>query len=382
MKYFLNSSRPKIVLFFLFIIFLIFYLINFDYLTNLFATDYYNRYKPNGINLIKNIVHLNFDKINIFNNFLIPEFITGFLLYFYPNEKIFSVVLNIVNIFFLFFSIYFFIKRLNYKNNNLILFFLFFLIYSGNWIYCFYKLPDVIFLFFFSLIFYSLFVAFETNNKNYFFISIILAFISLWVRPQGVICISLVILCYFIYFFKLKNLINFCFFVFLVYFIIFPFLIFFLTKFNINGFLNKVVLNYIDGNIYFSLHYYYQEFLSDFDFNDNLFSKVIYLYFLFIKKIFYQLIFIRETYSLKHNMFLIIYAGSIYWAFFFNAKKLYLRYRNFTFILLLTTVLSLLFHGSVALSAEPNRYHLFHLVPTYLLIITVYTDYIKRLMDI
>ena len=382
MKRYLNSSNPKIVLILLFFIFLNFYFINFDYLTNLFATDYYNRYKPNGTSLIKSIIRLNFDEIEIFNNFLIPEFITGLLLYLFSNEKTFSFVSNIMNMFFLFFSIFFFIKRLNYKNKNLILFFLFFLIYSGNWIYCFYKLPDVIFLFCFSLIFYSLLTVFETNNKNYFFISIILALISLWIRPQGVICISLVLLCYCVYIFKFKNLIKFCVLIFLVYIIIFPLFIFILAKFNSSDFINKIVFNFFSGNIYFSLHYHYEEFIDDFSLTNNFFSEILYLYYLFLKKIFYQLIFIRETYSYKHNIFLIFYVGLIYWAIFFHAKNLYLRYKNFLFITLLSTVLSLLFHGSVALSAEPNRYHLFHLVPTYLLIVTVYNYYIKKLFGI
>ena len=103
MKHYLNSSNPRIVLIFLFFIFLNFYLINFDYLTNLFATDYYNRYKPNGTSLIKNIIRFNFDEINILNNFLILEFITGLLLHLFSNEKTFSLVSNIMNMFFLFF---------------------------------------------------------------------------------------------------------------------------------------------------------------------------------------------------------------------------------------------------------------------------------------
>ena len=142
--------KKKFIIYFSFLIlFIFYYLINFEFYNNLFATDYYNRYQPNGLSIITNLINLDFRNINYFNPFFIPEFITGFLSKITKNEKFFSIFSNLFNIVLLFLSFRFFFRCLKIKNSVLIFFFLIFFSYTGNCIYCFYNLPEVYFLFIF-----------------------------------------------------------------------------------------------------------------------------------------------------------------------------------------------------------------------------------------
>lgn len=122
-----------------------------------------------------------------------------------------------------------------------------------------------------------------------------------------------------------------------------------------------------NGNISGILFYKYDQFLNQFSLNDSNFSEILYFYFLFIKKIIYQITFIRETYSFKHNIFLIPYVLFFYFFLIINLKHLLNEERIFLKLTVLINLFSILLHSSLGTADEPNRHQLFNLVPLYIL---------------
>ncbi len=354
------------LLFFGFISFSIFYFFNLENY-NFYSTDFQVRYKPNGLNLINQIISLNFSEINFFNYYLIPELIAGFLLKISPNDKIFSLGSNCLNIILLFCAFYYFFKSLNLNNNRLIV--LFFLIiffsYIGNWIWCFWKLADIYFLFVFSLVFYFINRGIIKKNKSSFIIGFFFVIISLVTKPQGLSIILFYILS--IYLFDLNKRINFYKFLiifFVIYLTLFPPTIYFLIKMNIfDNVTHFMAEGYISGTIF----YKFDTFLNEFSLIKNDLNQVFYYYYLFIKKVIYQLTFLRETYSIKHNIFLAIYSLLIYFLIIINIKYLSEKENLFLKMTILICFLSILLHSSLNTADEPNRHQLFNLTPFYVL---------------
>ena len=210
------------IFFYFFFIFVIYYVLNFNSYNETFATDYQVRYKPNGNNIVdilKNFQLSNLDFSSIFlrsdynflNPYLIPELITGLILNLTPNENIFSIFSNILNIVLLFLSFYTFFKTLNIKNEEKIIFFflIFFFIYIGNWVWCFWKLADIYFLFVFSLVFFFLLRAIEKKKLTYILYSFVFVCISLFTKPQALAIIPFFIFGILLLFFKKINFFKF-----------------------------------------------------------------------------------------------------------------------------------------------------------------------------
>jgi len=376
--------KKKLFIFFFFL-FIIYYLINFELYNNLFATDYYNRYQPNGLSIITNLINLDFRNINYFNSFFIPELITGFLSKITKNEKFFSIFSNLFNIILLFTSFIFFLRCVEKKNSVLIFFFFIFFSYTGNWIYCFYKLPEVYFLFIFSLIFYFTYYGLKKKNIYYLLISLFFCLISLFVRPQGILNIAFITIIFFIYIKKIVNPFKLITILLFIYLLFFPLLILISKNFNNPLVIQTIIENYVSGNIYFQEAYglsgtfKYINFLERYSLDQNQFTELLYYYQLFIRKIIYQLTFLRETYSFRHNLFLFFYILTIYFFLIINFNYLFKKNKLFILLIFLISVLSLLFHSSFAMSAEPNRYQLFHLVPLYILVSLSITQFFKTL---
>ena len=361
-----NISKSWI-LFFAFVIFSIFYFLNLNNY-NFFATDFRARYKPNGVYLINQIINFNFYQIDLFNFYFIPELITGLLLKIFPDDKFFSITSNLLNIFLLFLSFNFFFKSINQKNINLsiFIFLIFFFLYIGNWIWCFWKLADIYFLFIFSIIFHLLCQGVKHKKIDYIIYSLILTFVSLLTKPQGIIIFPFFIISVFLLYYKKKvNFFKFLGILFLIYLFCFPLLIFFLKKLD---YINVFVTFMSQGNISGTIHYKFDQFLDNFYLQENNISEILYFYFLFIKKIVYQLTFIRDTYSFNHNLFLIIYALIFYFFLIINMDYISKKENIFTKLTFLITFLSILFHSSLGTADEPNRYQLFNLVPQYILV--------------
>ena len=365
-----NKIDQTKILIFAFITFVIFYTINFE-IFNIFSTDYQLRYKPNGINYIDQLINFNFTEINFLNFYLIPELITGILLKITPNELYFSIVSNLVNIVFLFLSFEFFFKSLIIKNKNyvILIFLMIFFMYVANWQWCFWKLADIYFLFIFSLIFYLTCETIKKKKISYFFCTFFLCLISLIIKPQGIISLPFLFLGL-ISFFDLKkiNLVKLLFLLFLLYCFIYPIFIFILTKTNSPNFLHVFVHFMSKGYISATVIYTYNDFLNQFLLETNKLTEIIYYYFLFFKKIIYQLTFIRETYSTNHNIFLLFYCLTIYGFIICNFNHLKNNNRIFLSLTLLVNLLSILLHSSLNTADEPNRHQLFNLVPIYILV--------------
>ena len=126
-KYILENlnikNNFKLLFFVCFLLFISFYLFNFDEFNNLSSNDFRKRYKPNGILIINQIINFDFININFLNSYLIPELIAGILLKIFSNELSFSIASNFLNIILLFLSFYIFFKSLNIKNNYIFLIF-------------------------------------------------------------------------------------------------------------------------------------------------------------------------------------------------------------------------------------------------------------------
>ena len=99
----------------------------------------------------------------------------------------------------------------------------------------------------------------------------------------------------------------------------------------------------------------------------NELTSIFYYYYLFLKKIIYQLTFLRETYSIKHNIFLLFYILIIYASIIINLNNLYESEKLFFNTTLLISVFSILMHSSLNTADEPNRHQLFNLTPLYIL---------------
>lgn len=153
-------------------------------------------------------------------------------------------------------------------------------------------------------------------------------------------------------------------FIFLFYLLFFPIFVFVLVNFNIE---NIVVKSFLTGKISWNIEYSFNQFKEQFSLNGNNLSQLIYFYFLLLKKLVYQLTFIRETYSLKHNIFLTVYISFIYFFLIINFN--YLKEKCDLFLKLTTSVVffATLLYCSLFTSSEPNRFQIFYLIPVYIL---------------
>jgi hypothetical protein len=356
----------KLLLVLSFCIFSIIYFINFDKYNSFFSTDFVKFYKPNGILIIEKIINLEFSEINFFSLYLIPKLITGILLKLTPNESIFSTTSNFINIIALFLSFYFFLKSLFIKNNTITLIFLFvFFIYVANWEWCLWKLADIYFLFVFSLVFYFLANGLYHKNIISIFYGILFSIISLITKPQGVIILPFFIASLALILFYRENFFKKIIFSFLIYLLFFPLLIFFLIKFNID---NIAVKSFLTGKISWNIAYTYSQFVEQFNISKDNYSQIIYFYFLLSKKLIYQITFIRETYSFKHNVFLTTYVLLMYFFLIINFNYLVKKYNLFLKLTILIIFFATLLYCSLFTSSEPNRFQIFYLTPTYVLV--------------
>ena len=377
--------------FYFFLIFIIYYFFNFNLSNETFATDYQVRYKPNGnniVNILKNLQLFNLDlsfflksEYKFLNPYLIPELITGLILNLTPNEKIFSIYSNILNIVILFLSFYIFFKTLDIINKDKIIFFflIFFFSYIANWIWCFWKLADVYFLFIFSIIFFYTSEGISKSKISYIIYSFIFCIISIFTKPQGVIMFPFLLISFFTLYYKKKiNFLNFIIISIIIYFLFFPLLVFFLQKINYNGpleiFVHFMSKGYISGTIF----YRFEDFQKQLNLSEGNFTLLFYYYILFLKKIIYQLIFLRETYSLRHNIFLIFYVSIFYFFLFINFNYLVKKYSLFFKLTIIITMLSILLHSSLNTADEPNRHQLFMLVPLYVLVSISFKKWVKK----
>lgn len=375
---FFKTNQLNFLLIISFFVFIGFYLFNFDYLNNKTGTDFWRFYKPNGIIIIDQIISLDFRNIDVFNFYFLPELITGILFKISPTKLYFYLASDLLNMMLLFLSFKFFFKSLNVKNNNvLLIFFLFFFSYIGNWMWCFWKTADIYFLFVFSLIFYFLTKGITQKKFNYIFYSLLLCFLSLITKPQGLTTIpffvlSICLLKYFKNNFYLIILI-----LFLLYILFFPLLLFIITEIFFDNFLTASLREGSNSYYFFTYHYEgrtihtifftYNDFIEKFDLLENNISKLIYYYFQFLNKLILQLTFVRETYSLSHNIFLFFYIITIYFFLIINLKYLISKYSLFFKLTTVITFFAILLYCSTFVGDAPNRFHLFHLVPLYIL---------------
>lgn len=373
---FKSIKNSNYIFLFFFLIFIGLYILNFQDYNTTFATDFRVRYKPYGQEIVNQILNLDYSSnfllyggVNhhaFFNSYFIPELITGILLYVTPNEYIFSVSSNFLNMILMFFSIKFFFDTLSLKNKNqvVIIFFIFFFLYLANWVWAFWKLADIYFLFIFSLIFYFTFNSIQKKKISYLIFSFLMICISFITKPQALAVIpffffSLIILYYGRFnFFKALAFIS------IIYFLIFPIFIFFLIKNDQNNFLYYF---YRDGHINGIITYNYNDFLNQFSLSKNNITEVSYYYFLIIKKTIYQITFLRESYSDKHNIFLILYFLIFYFFIILNFNFLLKNYTTFCKLTLTIVIFTIFLQSSLGMSAEPNRTILFVLIPLYIL---------------
>ena len=369
-------KQNKIFLIF-FLLFLLFYILNFDeYTLNTYATDYHVRYKYYGIKIINDILNLDFSSNFylfgqpnhqvFFNSYFLPEFITGLLLHITPNDFIFGIISNLLNMFLLFFSIKIFFKCLNleYENQTTFIFFTFFFIYLANWVWVFWKLAEIYFLFIFSLIFYFLIKGIESKKIYFILIAFCLTCLSFITKPQSLAIIPFFIFSILILYFRKLKYLKTIILLLVFYFSVFPLIVYFTLEYDQN---NLLFYFYKNGNINANIFYEYSDFLSQFNLSENNFTKILYCYFLIFKKTIYQITFLRESYSLKHNIFLIFYSLLFYFILIINLDNLVSKHKNFTKLTFLIYIFTLLLHSSLNMSAEPNRTVLFYLIPLYIL---------------
>lgn len=363
-----------------FSIFISFYLFNIDIFDDLTSTDFRQRYKPNGIIIINQIISLDFKDINFFNFYFIPELITGILLKIFSNYRSFYIANDLINVILLFLSFKFFFKSLNTTNNYIfIIFLVIFFLYIPNWIWAFWKLADIYFLFIFSMIFYFLSVGIDQNKLNYILLSSCLCFLSLITKPQGLITIPFFLFSIFLLKHYKKNFFLIILILFLLYLSFFPIIVFVMTKMNYENYITKV---FADGRISHNILYSYNIFIEKFNFSKNSISELFYFYFLVIKKLIFQLTFIRETYSFRHNVFLIPYVVLIYFMLIINLDYLLKKYNLFFKLTTLITFFSILLYCTTFTGSEPNRFQLFHLVPLYILVSISFHRLFKKYNDI
>lgn len=371
-----RSIDYKYVLLLYFLAFSLFYFSDFDKWNNKVSVDFLWRYRPNGLKLINELLNLNFNLTfftlglpegNFLNFYFLSELFTGIILKITPNWVYFSLMTNFMSIFAVFFSFYFYLKNLEIKNKNLITcisLFIFF-IYIGNWDWIFWKLVDYYFLFIFTLIFYFVIQFINQNKLIYFLYGLIFSLAAVFIKPNGVIAIPFFILGVFLLKYYKKNFFKIIFIFFTFYFLSLPLLIFISIKFNYtNIFANFFLAGNITGNIF----YKYEDFINQFNFVKNDFTLLLYFYFLALKKLLYQLAFLRDTYSLRHNIFLFFYTLIIYFFLIINLDYLIKKYNLFFKLLVLLILLLTMLYCSTLSADESNRYQLPYLVPLYILI--------------
>ena len=365
----------KIYLIF-FSLFLLIYLLNFEAYTFREGTDFRVRYEYYGVKIINDILNLDFSSnvflfgqpnhYAFFNSYFIPEIITGVLIYITPNDYIFGVLSNLLNMFLLFCSIKIFFNFLKIKNKDMVvlIFFSFFFIYLANWSWVFWKLADIYFLFIFLLIFYLLTKGIESKKSNYLLFAFFLTCISFITKPQSLAIIPFFLFGVLILYFKKFNFLKILIFLVIIYFLIFPLIVYYTRNYD-QG--NMLYYFYKSGNINANIHYHYNDFLNQFNLLKNNYTEMLYCYFIILKKTIYQITFLRESYSLNHNIFLIIYTLILYFFLIINLNYLISKHNIFFKLTLLIYVFTLLLHSSLNMSAEPNRTVLFYLIPIYIL---------------
>lgn len=362
-----RSLDYKYVLLLYFLAFSLFYFSDFDKWNNKVSVDFLYRYKPNGLEIIKELSNSNFKKIEFLNFYFLSELFTGILLKISPNWVYFSLITNFASIFAVFFSFYFHLKNLEIKNKNFIAFislFIFF-IYIGNWDWIFWKLVDYYFLFIFTLIFYFIIQAINYNKSIYLFYALIFSLTAILIKPNGVVALPFFILSVFLLKYYKKNFFKIIFGMFIVYLISLPLLIFISIKINYN---NILVDFFLSGQITGQIFYKYDDFVSQFNFKKNDFTQLSYFYFLIFKKVLYQLTFLRETYSLRHNIFLFFYTIINYFFLIINLNYFINKYNIFFKLTVLLILIFTMLYSSTNSADESNRYQLPYLVPLYILI--------------
>jgi hypothetical protein len=378
----LRSIDYKYVLFFYFLAFSLFYFSDFEKWNSKISVDFVIRYKPHGIEIIKNLSNLNFNKIDFLNFYFLSELLTGVFLKIAPNWTYFSLITNFASIFAVFFSFYFHLKNLKIKNKNFATFislFIFF-IYIGNWDWVFWKLVDYYFLLIFTLIFYFIIQAINYNKLIYLFYGLIFSLAALLIKPNGAIALPFFILSIFLVKYFKKNFFKIIFGMFIVYFISFPLLIFISIKFN---YTNTFSNFFLAGNITNNIFYKYEDFIYLYNLGKNDSTLLLYFYFLLFKKLLYQLAFLRETYSIRHNIFLFFYTLINYFFLIINLDYLIKRHNLFFKLTVLGILLLTMLYCSTLLSDESNRFQLPYLIPLYILIsISVnkfFNDFLSKL---
>ena len=373
---FFNKKKENVIYLIFFAIFIILYLFDFEHYNTTFATDYQVRYKTFGLDIVNQILNLDFSSnfllfgqpnhYAFFNSYFVPELITGVLLYLTPNEQIFSIISNFLNMFLLFFSIKFFFNSLDtkYKNQVTFIFFIFFFAYIANWVWVFWKLAEIYFLFIFSLIFFFMSKGIKDKKFNCIVTSFFLICLLFITKPQALAVIPFFLSSIILLYYKKFNFLKFLIFIILSYLIFFPLFIFFVMKFNGT---NMLTYFYLDGKINGIIYYNYEEFLNQFSLLKSDFTELFYYYFLILKKVIYQITFIRESYSIRHNIFLIPYTLAFYFFLIINLDYLIKNYNLFFKLTILIYIFTIMLHSSLGTSAEPNRTILFNLIPMYIL---------------
>ena len=145
-------------------------------------------------------------------------------------------------------------------------------------------------------------------------------------------------------------------------------MIFSLVRLDQISFFSNILSIIQSGQIYYDIYYTKDDFYKQFSIPINTIFDIFYYYFLFFKKFIYQITFLRESYSFNHNLFLVFYSSFIYILLIFFLDELLKKYKIFLELTYVISILSLLFHSSLFIGGEPNRYLLFHLTPLYILV--------------
>lgn len=216
-----------------------------------------------------------------------------------------------------------------------------------------------------DLVFYFTSLGIKKKKISNLIIAFFFVVISLITKPQGIAIIPFYFLSIFLFFLKKEiNFYKFIIITFSIYFFIFPLLSYFFIKLNL---FSNITYFMSEGYISGTIFYKFDEFLVEFSLSRNELNNIFYYYYLFLKKIIYQLTFVRETYSFKHNLFLVFYVLAIYFLIIFNFTYLSKKENLFLKMTLLICFLSILLHSSLNTADEPNRHQLFNLTPFYIL---------------
>ena len=341
------------------------YVLNFETFNNYSSTDFRQRYQPNGIVIIEQIINLSFKDINFINFYFIPEVITGLMIKVFPDEILFSIAINTFNLILMTVSFAFFFKSIKVNSIFVYIFFLiFYYFYIPNYIWAFWKLADIYFLFVFSVIFYLLSEGIKRNKFNYLIYCFCICLIALLTKPQGLVVIPFFVYCLILIKFFKKNFFFIKLIIFISFFLIFPIIVYLMIKFDLQNYITKA---FNQGRVSHNILISYENFLNQFSFINNNLIELLYYYYLCFQKLIFQLTFIRETYSFNHNFFLLIYILIIYFFLIINLDYLILKYNLFFKLTFSSTFFAILLYCSTFTGSEPNRFQLFYLVPTYIL---------------